>query len=347
MNPILWIMKDLLKYNPIWISLLLLALISCQEKDNSVLHRYAGGALGTNYSILFFAQENADLQKEIDSTFLHINTSMSTYIADSDISKINAGATTIKVDAMFQEVFGLSKRIHAETKGYFDPTVGILVNAWGFGPGKMQVLDSTKVDSLLQYVGLEKIRLTDDDIIEKDVKGIQLDFNAIAKGYAIDRLGVLLEEKGIEDFLVEVGGEVVSRGINQNKQKEWTVGIDDPQVEFGRRLKLAIQLKDRAMASSGNYRKFRIDSLTGMKYVHTIDPKTGYTKNSNMLGATVLAASCAEADGYATAFMAMPLAESIAFLSAHRELDGYLIYVDDEGELQEFRTPGFQELVAY
>ncbi len=347
MNPILWIMKDLLKYSSGWTCLLLLALISCQEQNKTILHQHAGGALGTTYSILFFAQENTDLQKEIDSTFFHINSSMSTYIPDSDISKINSGATAIKVDAMFQEVFNLSKRIHAETQGYFDPTVGVLVNAWGFGPGEMQVLDSTKVDSLLQYVGLDKVSLEEDQIIKMEVEGIQLDFNAIAKGYAIDRLGILLKDKGIEDFLVEVGGEVVTRGINQEKEKEWTVGIDDPQVEFGRRLKLAIRLKDRAMASSGNYRKFRIDSLTGIKYVHTIDPKTGFTKNSNMLGATVLASTCAEADGYATAFMAMPLAESIAFLSAHEELDGYLIYVDEEGSLEEFRTQGFQELAVY
>lgn len=312
-----------------------------------MFNSYSGGALGTNYSILFFADKKIDLEQEIDSVFQEINSSMSTYIAESDISRINSGDHSIKVDAMFREVMDLSKRIHAETGGYFDPTVGILVNAWGFGPGEMQELDSTKVDSLLHYVGLEKVTLMADQTIKMEREGMQLDFNAIAKGYAIDRLGVLMDEVGIENYLVEVGGEVITLGINQDKQKEWTVGIDDPQVEFGRRLKLAIRLKDRAMASSGNYRKFRIDSLTGIKYVHTIDPKTGYTKNSNTLGATVLAASCAEADGYATAFMAMPLEEAIAFLSTHKELDGYLIYVDQKGVLQEFRTAGFQELVLY
>lgn len=335
-----------MKYSIGCISLIFLALISCQKQKDLVLNAYAGGALGTNYSILFFADDKLDLEREIDSVFQDINSSMSTYIPESDISRINDGDHSIKVDAMFREVMGLSKRIHAETRGYFDPTVGILVNAWGFGPGEMQELDSTKVDSLLRYVGLEKVTLSDHTII-MEIEGMELDFNAIAKGYAIDRLGVFLEELGIENFLVEVGGEVITQGINQNKQREWTVGIDDPQVELGRRLKLAIRLKDRAMASSGNYRKFRIDSLTGMKYVHTIDPKTGFTKNSNILGATVLAASCAEADGYATAFMAMPLEEALAFLSTHQELDGYLIYVDDEGVLQEFRTAGFQELVLH
>ncbi|MDH3698188.1 MAG: FAD:protein FMN transferase [Flavobacteriaceae bacterium] len=340
-------MKALLKYKNGGISLIFLALVACQEQKDLVFNSYAGGALGTNYSILFFADEKLNLEQEIDSVFQDINFSMSTYIPESDISRINSGDHSIIVDAMFREVLELSKRIHAETGGYFDPTVGILVNAWGFGPGEMQELDSTKVDSLLRYVGLEKVVLKADRTIKMESEGMQLDFNAIAKGYAIDRLGVFLEELGIEDFLVEVGGEVITLGINQDKQKEWTVGIDDPQVEFGRRLKLAIRLKDRAMASSGNYRKFRIDSVTGMKYVHTIDPKTGFTINSNTLGATVLAASCAEADAYATAFMAMPLEEAISFLSAHQELDGYLIYVDDEGVLQEFRTSGFQELVLY
>ncbi|NND16679.1 MAG: FAD:protein FMN transferase [Eudoraea sp.] len=338
-------MKDLLKYSLSFAGLILLTVISCQEKGDPVLHQYPGAALGTSYSVLFFTDEEMDVQQDIDSVFDQINASMSTYIPESDISRINAGDSTIKVDAMFKEVLNLSKRIHSETGGYFDPTVGVLVNAWGFGPGEMQQLDSIKVDSLLRFVGMNKVGIRTDRTIEFSIKGIQIDFNAIAKGYAIDQLGILLEDKGITDFLVEVGGEVVTRGINQSKQKEWTVGIDDPQVEFGRRLKLAIRLKDRAMASSGNYRKFRVDSITGKKYVHTIDPKTGFTKNSNILGATVLAATCAEADAYATAFMAMPLKESITFLSAHQELDGYLIYVDDEGVLQELRTPGFSELV--
>jgi len=150
----------------------------------------------------------------------------------------------------------------------------------------------------------------------------------------------------MSDYLVEVGGEVVTKGMHLLKEKGWTVGIDDPQVEFGRRIKLAIRLKDRAMASSGNYRKFRIDSITGEKYVHTIDPKSGFTKNSNVLSATVLAPSCAEADAYATSFMAMPLSASQEMIRQRKDLEAYLIYLNPEGALEEFRTPGFDSLVV-
>lgn len=316
------------------------------HSEPPVLHQYAGAALGTSYSILCYGAADVEVQSQIDSVFAVVNRSMSTYIPTSDISRINEGDTTVVIDEMFREVFELAKRVHGETKGYFDPTVGLLVDAWGFGPGALQVLDSTSIDSLLQYVGLEKVQLGADGRLQKTKKEIRLDFNAVAKGYAIDRLAVMLEECGMSDYLVEVGGEVVAKGINRQKDKDWTVGIDDPQVEFGRRIKLAIRLKDRAMASSGNYRKFRIDSITGEKFVHTIDPKTGFTKNSNVLSATVLARTCAEADAYATSFMAMPLSMSRDMISKRQDLDVYLIYLDQEGVLQEYRTAGFDSLVV-
>ena len=337
-------MADLWKYSGLF-AVLLAIIMSCRSEPLR-MHRYTGAALGTSYNILAHAPEDFDVQQQIDSVFAVVNRSMSTYIPDSDISRVNNGDTTVIVDVIFREVFELSRRLYEETGGYFDPTVGILVDAWGFGPGTIQTLDSTSVDSLLRYVGLEKVKLGTDGRIRKSSAEVRIDFNAIAKGYAIDRLAVMLDERGIKDYLVEVGGEVVTKGINRDKQKKWTVGIDDPQVEFGRRIKLAIQLKDRAMASSGNYRKFRIDSITGEKYVHTIDPKTGYTKNSYILSATVLAPSCAEADAYATSFMAMPLETSKILIREQDDLDVYLIYLDEEGELQEYRTPGFDKLVV-
>ena len=318
---------------------------SCKTEP-LVLQQYAGGALGTSYSILCYGVTDLDVQSQIDSVFSVVNQSMSTYIPSSDISRINEGDTILEVDAMFREVFELSQRVHSETDGYFDPTVGVLVDAWGFGPGALQVLDSVKVDSLLHFVGLENVTLEADNRIRKAKQGIRLDFNAIAKGYAIDRLAAMLDDEGMSDYLVEVGGEVVTKGIHRQKEKEWTVGIDDPQVEFGRRIKLAIRVKDRAMASSGNYRKFRIDSITGEKFVHTIDPKSGFTKNSNVLSATVLAKSCAEADAYATSFMAMPLSASLEMIRQGEDLDVYLIYLNSEGTLEEFRTAGFDSLVV-
>jgi thiamine biosynthesis lipoprotein len=306
---------------------------------------YQGGALGTSYAIKLFSSDTISLQPGIDSVFRVVNQSLSTYIPDSDISRINQGEDSIVVDAMFREVFKASADIYTRTNGYFDPTVGILVDAWGFGPGTALEMDSTRVDSLLRYVGFEKIHLDADGRIVRDVPGVRLDFNAIAKGYAIDRLAVMLEERGIRDYLVEVGGELRARGRNQAKNSPWVVGIDDPQAKEGRAIKKIISFTDRSMASSGNYRKFRIDSLTGEKFVHTINPHTGFTENSNILATSVLAETCMEADGYATAFMAMQLEDSKKLLLETPELEGYIIYLGEEGETREYMTPGFEALV--
>lgn len=305
----------------------------------------SGGALGTSYSITYLSDETLDYQNEIDSVFAVVNQSMSTYDPTSDISKINRGDASVVVDHMFQDVFELSREVYDVTNGYFDPTVGTLVNAWGFGPEKKIEMDSSIVDSLLTLVGFDKVKMTSDHRIEKSNLKIYFDFNAIAKGYAIDRLAILMDEKGIDNYLLEVGGELVGKGINQIKRKPWVVGIDDPQIEQGRKLKILLELKDRALASSGNYRKFRIDSISGKKFVHTIDPKTGYTKNASTLGVTVLASSCARADAFATAFMAMDLNQAITLLSNQKELDAYIVFLDENGEAQEYMTDGFDQVV--
>lgn len=306
---------------------------------------YRGGALGTSYAIKLYAPDDTPFEGAIDSVFEVVNQSLSTYIPDSDISRINRGDTSVVVDAMFQEVFRASGEIYERTGGYFDPTVGILVDAWGFGPGAQLAMDSARVDSLLRYVGFEKVRLGKDGRLQKAHPGIRLDFNAIAKGYAVDRLAVMLEEAGIRDYLVEVGGEIRASGQNRDRKAPWVVGIEDPRAAGNRATIRTIRFTDRAMASSGNYRKFRIDSVTGQKYVHTIDPHTGFSRNSNILATSVLAATCMEADGYATALMAMELEESEALLSKSPGLEGYIIYVDAKGETRELMTPGFRELV--
>lgn len=322
----------------------LIVLYGCDSKT-SVKNQNTGNALGTTYSIIYISDEELDYQHEIDSVFQVINQSLSTYIPTSDISKINNGDSTIIVDHMFQEVFKTSSEVYKASNGYFDPTVGVLANAWGFGPGKQLELDSLKVDSLLRYVGWDKVKLNNSGTIVKTHSEIRFDFNAVAKGYTIDRLGALLDTKGIENYLVELGGEVITKGLNNISGKQWSVGIDDPQVEVGRKLKQIIVLEDKAMASSGNYRKFRIDPETGKKYVHTINPKTGYTKNSSVLATSVIARSCAEADAYATAFMAMDLEDSKNLLEGGDNLEAYIIYLDEKGETQEFMTPGFKILV--
>lgn len=329
-----------------FVILSLLLVFSCAPKETKIIkNQNVGPALGTSYSLIYLSDKELDFQREIDSVFRVVNQSMSTYIPNSDISKINKGDTTVVVDAMFKEVFQLSTIIKQKTNGYFDPTVGVLVNAWGFGPGATMKMDSARVDSLMKYVGLEKVLIDENSRVVKEMPNMYFDFNAIAKGYAIDRLAKLMDVKGIQDYLLEVGGEVVAKGENRLKNQEWVIGIDDPQIEEGRKLKLLIRMKDRALASSGNYRKFRIDPETQKKYVHTIDPKTGFTKNSNTLAVNILANTCAEADAYATAFMAMDLDDVLAMIPKENNLEAYIIYLGKNGEVKEFMTDGFKGAV--
>lgn len=340
-------MKAFLKFdrNTPLAAIALLLLLGCGPTAPLQRQQYQGGALGTSYSIIVYAAGQRDFTEQIDSVFAVMNHSMSTYVPDSDISRINGGDTTVVVDAMFREVFRTSRDIWQASGGAFDPTVGVLVDAWGFGPGQSLEMDSLKVDSLLEYVGFEKVHLTPEGRIRKAVPQLRLDFNAIAKGYSIDRLAAMLDGAGIAHYLIEVGGEVRARGGNPEKGEPWRIGIDDPQVTEGRAIKRVIALQDRSMASSGNYRKFRVDPETGAKFVHTIDPHTGYTRASNILAASVLAPNCMVADGYATTLMAMPLADSQKLLEADNDLDAYIIYLDAGGNVAEFMTEGFKALV--
>lgn len=340
-------MMAFLKFNRIapFAAFALLLLLGCGPAAPLQRQQYQGGALGTSYSIIVYAEGEQDFTEQIDSVFAVMNHSMSTYVPDSDISRINGGDTTVVVDAMFREVFEASQAIWQASGGAFDPTVGVLVDAWGFGPGQALEMDSLKVDSLLDYVGFEKVSLTSEGRIRKAVPQLRLDFNAIAKGYSIDRLAAMLDRAGISHYLIEVGGEVRARGGNPEKGEPWRIGIDDPQVTEGRAIKRVIALEDRSMASSGNYRKFRVDPETGAKFVHTIDPHTGYTRASNILAASVLAPNCMVADGYATTLMAMALEDSQKLLQADADLDAYIIYLDAEGNVAEFMTEGFEALV--
>lgn len=323
----------------------LLLALGCGPAGPLQRQQYQGGALGTSYAIIVYADGEHDFTGQIDSVFAVMNRSMSTYLPDSDISRSNAGDTAVVVDAMFREVFEASRDIWKTSKGAFDPTVGVLVDAWGFGPGQALEMDSLKVDSLLAYVGFEKVSLGPDGRLRKAVPQLRLDFNAIAKGYSIDRLAALFDAEGVSHYLIEVGGEVRARGGNPEKKEPWRIGIDDPQVLDGRAIKRVIALENRSMASSGNYRKFRVDPETGSKYVHTIDPHTGYTRASNILAASVLAPTCMVADGYATTLMAMSLEDSQKLLEADDDLDAYIIYLDAEGQVAEFMTPGFEALL--
>lgn len=326
------------------ISCLVFAFTGC-EKEEINEQVYAGNALGTTYQVKFFHPEELNLGKGLDSIFSVINTSMSTYREDSDISRINRGETGIKVDGNFREVFQYSDRIYKQSDGYFDPTVGNLVNAYGFGPDKkLDSLSDSEIDSLLQYVGFNKLELTSDHTLKKQQAGIYIDFNAIAKGFTVDVIARFLDGKQVDDYLIELGGELVAKGINQARQQPWVVAIDDPlQGQGERTFQATLKLKNRAMATSGNYRKFRIDSSTGERFVHTINPLSGKPEKSNLLSVSVLAENCALADGYATAFMAMGFERSIEMLKDLEEVDVYFIYSDADKDANVYASEGFKD----
>lgn len=316
-----------MKYLIVLISFLI---ISCD--DPTSVKSLQGDALGTTYSMQYFSEDVDIHSAEIDSLLDVINMSMSTYIDDSDISKINSGDESIVVDSHFQKVFKASERIFKDTDGYFDPSVGFLVNAYGFGPdGYSESVTEDDIDSLYQYVGFDKIQLTDEHTITSTISHLYLDFNAIAKGYTVDVFGDFLESKGVKDYLVEIGGEVKVLGKNLDTNKPWTIGIEMPLEDGSRELKYGVKLYDESLATSGNYRKFRIDAETGKKYVHTINPNTGKSQKTDILSASVIAETCADADAYATAFMAMGFEKSMEFLYSDESLKVVFIYSDKEG----------------
>ena len=313
------------------------AFASCKKetlKNNPI--QLQGSVFGTTYNIIYY-DIHSNFDREINQLFDQINKATSTYIPSSDISRINRGEKGVKVDSYFKEVFYKSEQIFKETNGYFDPTVGSLVNAWGFGPEKpLQEMDSSKVKEFLQFTGFDKISIKNDIVIKKYPE-TYIDFNSIAKGYGLDIVSRFLELKGVHNYLIEIGGEVKVKGTKP-QGKLWTVQLDNPNTDGTRSAYTYLQLTNKAMASSGNYRKYRI-APNGEKYVHTIHPKTGFATESNLLSATVIAElDCADVDAYATAFMAMGLEKTKEFLEKKPELKVILIYLNDQGQFTEFRN---------
>jgi len=262
---------------------------------------------------------------------------LSTYIPTSDISRINKGDSTVIVDDLFLQVFKKSKRIFKETDGYFDPTVGNLVNAWGFGPNsEKKNLTSEEVNEQMLLVGLDKVELVNGRIKKQNPK-IYLDFNSIAKGFGIDVVARFLNSKKVDNYLIEIGGEIRTKGAKA-ESVPWVVKLVDPIHKDEKKGYKKINLSDKSMATSGNYRKFRL-TTDGQKFVHTINPKTGYAKESSLLSASVIAGlDCADADAYATAFMAMGLNNAKEFLKKHKNIGVILLFFDEKGNLKEYKT---------
>ena len=311
--------------------------VSCTSEKKTQIVQLEGFVFGTTYHITFLNDSPNTFQKSIDSVFYLMNKSLSTYIPASKISKINAGDTTVVIDAYLEEVLQKSKRIYAETDGYFDPTVGNLVNAYGFGAKELKKeIDSATIFQMMQFVGFDKISVKNNTILKEDPK-IYFDFNSIAKGFGVDVVGRLLETKNITNYLVEIGGEIRARGKNK-KDQFWTVAIEKPNTDGSQSIQTTISLENESMATSGNYRKFRI-TKEGKKYVHTVNPKTGFATESNLLSASVMSQSdCADVDAYATAFMAMGLEKTKQFLKKKPNVHVVLLFLDNKGNIKEYNS---------
>ena len=320
--------------------IIFLLFVSCKQ-ESSKSTKIAGNVFGTTYSVIYHSENGLNFEHQFDSLFYVINGSMSSYQSNSIISKINRNEEA-ELDYHFIKVFDASKIIYNKTNGAFDPTIGVMVNAWDFGPeGTIENLDSLKIKRLMKSVDFKTVNRSG-IVLNKENKDTYLDFNAIAKGYAVDVISDFLQEKGITDYLVEIGGEIRAKGINSKKQKEWRIGVENPNFDGSQSILKAISLKGEAMATSGTYRKFKLDSL-GNRYAHIIDTKTGYPSKTKLLSVSVIAGDCMTADAYATAFKAMGIERTERFLKDHPELKVFLIFENDDGELETLSLNGFPE----
>lgn len=316
---------------------------SSNERSSSNIYIHnEGTTFGTIYHIKY--SYNRDLKKEIEAELHRVDASLSMFNPQSTISLINKGESNT-ADSMLAEVLQLSFAVNKATDGAFDPTVAPLVNAWGFGFKDGQLPDSTQVDSLLNLVGLSSIHFQDGKITKDNPLSI-LDMSAIAKGYGVDRVAQLLRGYSITNFMVEIGGEVVAEGINE-KGTPWRIGINKPNEDstsLSTELQDIISLSGHALATSGNYRNFYVQN--GKKIAHTINPKTGYPAQQDILSSTVVAPTCAEADAFATAFMVMGMEKAKKVLLEQSQLDAYFIYSDEEGNYQTWSSTGFDALIV-
>lgn len=313
-------------------------LTGCRQKEYQVTE---GSIYGTLYHVSY--QSPVDLNAELRQEMERVNASLSMFNKNSVIAKINRGESD-RVDSLFIKMFTTATRIHAETNGAFDITVAPLVNAWGFGYKKDTLPSPEKIDTLMQRVGMEKIALIDGRLI-KSVEGVEMDASAIAKGLGVDLVAEFLENKRVENYMVEIGGEIRVKGKN-TKGESWKIGVDKPSDNpalQNRQLQMVVGLTQGALATSGNYRNFYIRD--GKRYVHTINPKTGYPIQQDILSSSVYAKSCMEADAYATAFMVLGLKAAKQIVEKNPDLEVCFIYEDD-GTLKTWMSHGFQNRVA-
>lgn len=312
------------------------------RQQNTMPYQHNTGQIfGTTYHITY--QSDKDLHREILQRLQLVDQTFSTFNDESIISKINRNEP-VKLNQMFIEVFDLAKTVSKDTHGAFDITVAPLVNVWGFGFKSGTPPTKAVIDSLRQLTGYEKVKLIGSTVRKQDPR-IMLDCSAIAKGYGSDVVAQYLRSRDVENFMIEIGGEIVVQG-NSDKRLPWKIGVTKPtddSTQVNNELQTVLNVSNTAMATSGNYRRFYYKN--GKKYAHTIDPKTGYPVQHNILSATVLANTCAKADAYATSFMVLGLEKTQQVLQHHPDLMVYLIYADGQGKNKVWYSPSLKKAI--
>ena len=316
--------------NLVFLLFLIVGTIIIVGQNKPTFRTQQGKIFGTLYTVTY--EHNADLQPQIVAAMQAVDNSLSPFNKQSIITAINNNDST-EVDSLFSEVFHTAKQIYAESHGAFDPTVAPLVNAWGFGFKRGTDVCSATIDSLCQLVGFDRIVLDGKQVSKADDR-MQLDFSAIAKGFGSDCVARVLDSHGIKNYMVEIGGEVVVKGHNKNGNP-WGIGITKPvddSLSVSQELQTVLRLTDCAIATSGNYRNFYYKD--GVKYAHTIDPRSGYPVQHSLLSATVIADNCMRADALATAFMVLGADSAMAYCERHPEIKGYFIVAADSGRYE-------------
>jgi thiamine biosynthesis lipoprotein len=305
-------------------------------------HFQEGPVYGSTYHITYEYKRSGSLEQDINRILERINVSMSTYDPGSTLSKINHNDTSARLDPDLKRVLEVGREVSERSGGAFDMTVAPLVNAWGFGFTAREKVTPAIIDSILSFVGYQKIHIAGDRLVKDDPR-IMIDPNAITPGYVADVISEFFNSMGIKNYLVEIGGELRCLGKNR-EGNAWRVGVDKPlENTLEREIQQVFHLAHISVATSGNYRKFYEEN--GVKYSHTIDPKTGYPARSNLLSATVFTDQCIYADAYATVFMVIGFDRAKELSAQIPGIEVYFIFSDEDGSLKTWQSTGVQAMI--
>ena len=335
----------MIKFKNFLLVFLLFTVVSCINKNQTEQLSYqenTGKIFNTYYKIKY--EYNRSLENEIQAELQKFDNSLNPFNKNSIITHVNRNNATA-LDSFFIEVFNKAMEVSRNSSGAFDITLAPLVNLWGFGFENIENVNQQTIDSIMQFVGYEKITIEDGNIVKSDPR-VMLNMSAIAKGYAVDVVSRLLERHSIENHMCEIGGEIRMSGVN-DKGKCWLIGLEKPiddNTGLSAEIQTTLRICNKSIATSGNYRNYYIKD--GKKYSHTINPKTGYPSEQNILSTTVIADDCMTADAYATAFMVLGLEESLTLINTLPNIYAYFIYVDEDSAIQSIFSDGFEQFLV-